>query len=108
VYPKNLFFRTPSLSVHYSMHISETPQEKKTAIRPQDKWIFASESDVDHVSWSSYRHIVSNQPGFSKKEARFRVLEVLDGFTEFKSICVFRFLRHVWRYVLITGFFAEY
>jgi hypothetical protein len=68
------------------MNISVTPNEKMIAIRPQDKWICASENDTDYVSRSGCGYTASSQSTFSDEEARFRVLEVPDGFTERSSV----------------------
>src|SRR5438045_8924751 len=107
MYLKILSFRIPSLSVYYSMNISVTPNEKMIAIRPQDKWICASECDADHVSWSCCRYRATNQSAFCDEEARFWVPKVPDGLTECMPVCMFGFLRQIWRYVLVVYFFVE-
>ena len=96
------------LSVHQPRDKSITPSEKLIAIRPQDKWICASESNADQIPRHNSTYGASYESIPSDEEIGFRVIEVPDGLTEYMSVCKLGFLGQVWRYVLVVCFFVEH
>ena len=75
--------------MHQPTNISVTAYEELIAIRSQDEWICAPESDVDQISRLGRRYGASKETIPSDEEIGFRVIEVPDGFTECMPVCKF-------------------